>query len=168
MSLVSTEEIIARQPPEAQAMRRTLLTENAVLKARIEALERRAKGLAPKYSWLPPSKQHSHVRIRPKKHKSKRKCGDQPGHKHARPLIPAEECDDVHSLKPTECRHCDERLSGSDPKAAAPSGLALARDRNQPPIFLQCICVQHSRREKRISPFNRLPHCSPGFERLPR
>ncbi len=39
------------------------------------------------------------------------------GHKkHERPLMPTEECDDVKLLKPTECRRCGEKLSGSDPE----------------------------------------------------
>ena len=50
-----TEEIIARQPPEAQAIIRALLADNAELKARIEALERQAKGKTPQNSSLPPS-----------------------------------------------------------------------------------------------------------------
>jgi hypothetical protein len=44
MSPGITEEIIARQPPEAQAIIRALLADNAELRARIEALERQAKG----------------------------------------------------------------------------------------------------------------------------
>ena len=39
MSLVITEEIIARQPPEAQAIIRLLLAEIAKLEARIKELE---------------------------------------------------------------------------------------------------------------------------------
>ncbi len=117
MSLVITEEIIARQPPEAQTIICALLAENAALKARIEVLERQAKGVTPQNSSLPPSSRHPHARPQPKKRKSKRKRGGQPGHKkHERPLIPTAECDDVQSLKPTECRRCGERLSGSDPE----------------------------------------------------
>ena len=44
MSLVITEEIIARQPPEAQAIIGRLLAENAELRARFEELERQVKG----------------------------------------------------------------------------------------------------------------------------
>ena len=47
----------------------------------------------------------------------KRKRGGQPGHKkHERSLIPTEDCDDVKSLKPTECRRCGKKLSGNDPE----------------------------------------------------
>jgi transposase len=115
MAPVITEEIIARQPPEAQAIIRLLLAEIAVLKARIEELERQVKGKTPQNSSLPPSTQHPHARPQPPKRKSKKKRGGQPGHdKHERPLIPTDQCDDVQTLKPTECRRCSEKLSGSD------------------------------------------------------
>jgi len=117
MSPWTTEEIIARQPPEAQAIIRALLAENAELKARIEALERQAKSKTPQNSSLPPSSQHPHARPQPPKRKSKRRRGGQPGHKkHERALIPSKECNSVQPLKPTECRRCGTRLSGSDPQ----------------------------------------------------
>jgi transposase len=112
-----TEEIIARQPPEAQAIIRLLLAKIVELQARIEELERQAKGKTPQNSSLPPSTQHPHARPQPPKRKSKRKRGGQPGHeKHERPLIPTEQCDEVHTLKPTECRRCSNQLAGSDPE----------------------------------------------------
>jgi transposase len=115
MSLGITEEIIARQPPEAQAIIRLLLARIAELEARIEDLERRAKGKTPQNSSLPPSTQHPHARPQPPRGKSKKKRGGQPGHeKHERPLIPTEDCNHVEPLKPSECRRCGEKLSGSD------------------------------------------------------
>jgi transposase len=117
MEAVVTEEIIARQPPEAQAIIQALLAENADLRARIEELERQAKGKTPQNSSLPPSSQHPHARPQPPRGKSKKKRGGQPGHeKHGRPLIPTDECDDVQLLKPTECRRCGAKLSGNDPE----------------------------------------------------
>ena len=117
MSPRITEEIIARQPPEAQAIIRALAAENADLKSRIEELERQVKAKTPQNSSLPPSSQHPHARPTPPKRKSKKKRGGQPGHeKHERPLIPTNQCDDVQPLKPTECRSCGEKLSGSDPE----------------------------------------------------
>ena len=96
-----TEEIIARQPPEAQAIIGLLLAKIAELEARIEALERQGKGKTPQNSSLPPSTQHPHARPQSPKRKSKKKRGGQPGHeKHERPLIPPEQCDDVQSLRP--------------------------------------------------------------------
>jgi len=117
MSLEITEEIIARQPPEAQAIIRALLAEIVELRARIEELERQGKGKTPQNSSLPPSTQHPHDRPQPPRRKSKKKRGGQPGHKkHERPLIPTEECDDVQPLKPSECRRCGAKLSGDDPE----------------------------------------------------
>ena len=116
MSPEITEKIIARQPPEAQAIIRALLADNADLKARIEALERQAKGKTPQNSSLPPSSQHPHARPQPPKRRSKKKRGGQPGHeKHERPLIPTDQCSDVLTLKPTECRRCGAKLAGNDP-----------------------------------------------------
>ena len=117
MQAVVTEEIIARQPPEAQAIIRLLLARIAELEARIEELERQVKGKTPQNSSLPPSTQHPHARPQPPKRKSKKKHGGQPGHeKHERPLIPSDQCDDVQPLKPTECRRCGAKLSGTDPE----------------------------------------------------
>ena len=71
----------------------------------------------PQNSSLPPSTVHPHAKPASTKRKSKKKRGGQPGHKkHERPLIPTEECDEVKPLKPTECRRCGEKLSGSDPE----------------------------------------------------
>jgi len=117
MPLGITEEIIARQPPEAQAIIRLLLARIAELESRIEQLERQAKGKTPQNSSLPPSTQHPHARPQAPRRKSKRKRGGQHGHeKHERPLIPTEQCDDVQPLKPAECRRCGAKLSGSDPE----------------------------------------------------
>jgi len=117
MSLGITEEIIARQPPEAQAIIRALLAEIAELKAEIEELQRQGKGKTPQNSSLPPSTQHPHARPQPPKRPAKKKHGGQPGHaKHERPLIPTHQCDDVHPLRPTQCRRCGAKLSGSDPE----------------------------------------------------
>jgi len=55
MEVAITEEIIAGQPPEAQAIIRLLLARIAELEARIEELERQAKGKTPQNSSLPPS-----------------------------------------------------------------------------------------------------------------
>ncbi len=117
MSLEITEEIIARQPPEAQAIIRLLLAKIGELEARIEELERRMKGKTPQNSSLPPSTQHPHARPQPPRRKSKKRRGGQPGHeKHERPLIPTEQCDEAQPLRPTECRRCGAKLSGSDPE----------------------------------------------------
>ena len=117
MESIITEELIGRQSPEAQAIIRMLLAKLAKLEAELEELRRQVKGKTPQNSSLPPSTQHPHAKPPPRKRKSKKKRGGQPGHpKHDRPLIPSEDCDDVQPLKPTECRRCGEKLSGSDPE----------------------------------------------------
>jgi transposase len=115
MSLEITEELIARQTSEAQAIIRALLEQVAALSKRVAELEARL-GKTPQNSSLPPSTQHPHAKPPAKKPKSNRKRGGQPGHaKHERPLLPTKQCDLVQSLKPSECRRCGERLRGSDP-----------------------------------------------------
>jgi transposase len=111
-------EQLAALPPEFRAL---LQAVNDHYEARIARLERRIVELesgakkTPQNSSLPPSSQHPHVKPPPRRPKSKQKRGGQPGHpKHERPLIPSEQCDEVIPLKPTECRRCGERLSGSD------------------------------------------------------
>ena len=119
MSPGITEEIIARQPPEAQAIIRLLLAKIAELKARIEALERQAKGKTPQNSSLPPSTQHPHARPQPPKRKSKKKRGGQPGHeKHERPLIPTDQCDDVQIAQADRMPTLRREALGQRPGAA--------------------------------------------------
>jgi len=106
-----TEGLIARQTPEAQAIIRLLLAQIAGLRVEVARLKK-----TPQNSSLPPSKQHPHAKP-PRKPKSKKKQGGQPGHrKHERPLIPPDQCDDVVPLKPTQCRRCGTKLLGQDPQ----------------------------------------------------
>jgi len=104
-------------PPELEAeMSPAVRAFVDMLLSRIEELESKT-GATPQNSSLPPSTQHPHARPSGGKQKSKRKRGGQPGHKkHERSLIPTKDCDDVQSLKPTECRRCGQQLSGSDPE----------------------------------------------------
>jgi transposase len=123
-----TEEMIARQPPEAQAIIRLLLARVAeqdrriaALEAEVAALKNELAGLkkTPRNSSLPPSTEHPHAkppRNEPKK-TTKKKRGGQPGHpKHERALIPSDKCHDVIPLKPQACRRCGEALVGTDPE----------------------------------------------------
>lgn len=106
-----TEGLIARQTPEAQAIIRLLLAQIAGLRVEVARLKK-----TPQNSSLPPSTQHPHAKP-PRKPKSKKKQGGQPGHrKHERPLIPTDQCDDVVPLKPTQCRRCGTKLLGQDPQ----------------------------------------------------
>lgn len=114
MSLEVTEEMIARQPPEAQAIILALLAHIAALEKRVAELEARLNR-SPQNSSLPPSTQHPHAKPPSAKPKSKRNRGGQPGHlRHERALIPAEQCDGIVPLKPTACRRCGQRFNGRD------------------------------------------------------
>jgi transposase len=105
--LLVTEELIAGQPPEAQAIIRLLLAKIAELEARLNK--------TPRNSSLPPSTEHPHAKPTPQRGKSGKKPGGQPGHpKHERALIPTEQCQDVVIIKPEACRRCGTALAGSD------------------------------------------------------
>lgn len=102
-----TEELIARQPPEAQAIIWLLLAKIAELEARVNK--------TPRNSSLPPSAEHPHAKPSSRKRGSRRKRGGQRGHpKHERSLIPVEQCAQVVPLIPETCRRCGEALTGSD------------------------------------------------------
>jgi len=110
-------ELDAEMTPAVRAFVASLLKRIARMEAELQDLQRQVKGKTPQNSSLPPSTQHPHAKPPPRKRKSKKKRGGQPGHpKHDRPPIPSEDCDDVQRLKPTKCRRCGERLSGSDPE----------------------------------------------------
>jgi len=127
MSLQITEEQISKWPPDAQAVVRFLLAKIADLEKRLQQFE---GPKTPQNSSPPPSSQHPHA-ARPKRPKSKRKRGGQPGHrKYDRALIPTADCDETKTLKPTACRRCGTRLSGSDRASHAGSTTApLAAER---------------------------------------
>ena len=110
MSLEITEDLIASQSPEAQAIIRVLL-------AKIQELEARLNK-SPQNSSLPPSSQHPHAKPpRAGKGAKKKKKGGQPGHpRHLRALIPSQDCDAVVPLKPLACRRCATKLKGADPE----------------------------------------------------
>ena len=114
LELVLTEEMIARQPAEAQAIIRALLAHIAALEKLVAELEDRLSK-SPQNSSLPPSTQHPHAKPPSAKPKSKRNRGGQPGHpRHERALIPVEECHAIVVLKPHTCRRCNQQLTGRD------------------------------------------------------
>ena len=76
----TTDEVIARQPPEAQAIIRNLLDRIAKLEAEVRELRGQVKGKTPQNSSVPPSTQHPHAKPKRKKRKTKRRRGGQPGH----------------------------------------------------------------------------------------
>ena len=89
----------------------------AELEARLWQLEaklREVEGRNSSNSSKPPSSDGPEVKARPKKKPSQRNRGAQPGHeKKERPLLPP---DRTEPVKPSECRHCGEALSGEDPE----------------------------------------------------
>jgi len=117
MEPLITDELIARQPPAAQAIIRMLLAKVARLEAELEELGRQVKGKTPQNSSLPPSTQHPQAKPKRRVRKSKRRPGGQAAHaKYERPLIPTEDCDAVKSIKPKKCRRFGSKLPGSDPQ----------------------------------------------------
>lgn len=116
-----TEDMLAQQPPEAQAIIRALLERIAEQDRRIAVLEAELAGFkkTPRNSSLPPSSEHPHAKPpRDQRAKgTKKPRGGQPGHaKHERALIPTDQCQAVVPLKPEACRRCGEALVGADPE----------------------------------------------------
>lgn len=103
-------------PPELEAeMTPAVRAFVEMLLRRIEELESRLRK-TPQNSSLPPSSQHPHAKPKPPLKPSGKKPGGQPGHaKCERPLVPADQVTETIPLKPTVCRGCGGRLSGSDP-----------------------------------------------------
>jgi transposase len=123
MGIVVTDEMMASWPPDAQAVVRLLLEQNARLEARVAELEAQVADLTARLnkdstnSSLPPSATHPHAKPITPKPKSKRRRGGQPGHdKHERALIPVEDCQAVVPCIPSECRKCGRTLHGIDPE----------------------------------------------------
>jgi transposase len=138
MDVPLTEEMIAQQSPEAQAIIRSLLEiivqqqekieslpsqadqltiQTRTLTARVQELEAMLdlKKKTPLNSSVPPSTEHPHAKSLPAKPATKRPRGGQPGHpKHERPLLDSEDSDEVVPLKPTVCRRCGKALEGVD------------------------------------------------------
>jgi transposase len=107
MSLEITEELIARQTPEAQAIIRALLATIRQLQDQLNQ--------SPRNSSLPPSTEHPHAKPPRPKSQAARRPGGQPGHpRQERPLLPSGQCDEVIPLKPAACRRCGRELSGED------------------------------------------------------
>ena len=108
------DELAAEMTPAVRAFVEALLVQQDVLLARIAELEARLNS-TPRNSSRPPSTEHPHAKPLPKKPKSKKKPGGQPGHdRFQRALVPTEQCQSVVPCKPEVCRGCGETLSGND------------------------------------------------------
>ena len=119
MAIELTDEMMAKWPPDAQAVVRLLSARIAELEGQVAELRSQlaeVRGKTPQNSSQPPSTTHPHAKSPSVKPKSKRSQGGQPGHdKHERTLIPVEACQDVVPCVPRACRRCGRKLSGRDP-----------------------------------------------------
>lgn len=89
-----------------------LENENAMLRARMDELERKLS-LNSRNSSKPPSSDPPDTPRRERKKPSGRKRGGQPGHEgHDRELFPPEQVDKVIALLPESCTHCPADLHG--------------------------------------------------------
>lgn len=118
-----SESDFAATPPAVLALLLWQSKQIERLTARVAELEdklARLQGKTPANSSKPPSSTHPHDKPLPKKpdkdHPT-RKRGGQPGHdKHQRLLIPSEQCSEVVSVFPRECRKCGKAVAGIDPE----------------------------------------------------
>ncbi|MDB5308436.1 MAG: Transposase family protein [Gemmataceae bacterium] len=109
-------ELLAGLPPGVAQFIQALVEENARLRQRVAELETRL-GKNSTNSSEPPSTEHPHAKPARATPKSRRRAGGQPGHpKHERALIPADQCHQVVTCRPTTCRRCGDGLSGDDPE----------------------------------------------------
>ena len=114
MAIIVTDEMLAAWPPDAQAVVRLLLQQNAKLQAEVAEFKSRLNR-DPSNSSLPPSSVHPHAKPSKQSLRKAKRRGGQPGHdKHERALIPAEDCQKVVPCVPEECRKCGRELRGTD------------------------------------------------------
>ena len=95
-------------PPEAEPARAFIEALVERYEKRMRELEAKIERLTPRNSSLPPSSEHPHAKPKRKPTAGKkRKQGGQKGHrKHARKLVPTEDCDAVVDCTPAACRRC--------------------------------------------------------------
>jgi len=107
-------ELLAGLPPAVAEFIRTILAENAALKARVADLEAKLNQNSTNSS-KPPSTDSPSIKRAPPRPATGKKAGGQPGHrKHERALV--EGPDHVRECKPTACRRCRRPLAGEDPE----------------------------------------------------
>ena len=122
------QELIERQPPQTRHLWvvvmafvqqllgsigdlwKTIASLNQniqALKSEIQKLKQARK--TPRNSSVPPSTEHPHAKPKSSRQPTGKARGGQPGHpKHARKLLPIEQCDEVIELVPEVCRRCVE------------------------------------------------------------
>ena len=124
------KELIERQPPETRhlllvvmafvqqllaridELLQTLATRDqtiVVQQAEIQKLKQARK--TPRNSSVPPSTEHPHAKPKSSRLPTGKARSGQPGHpKHARELLPIDQCDEVVELVPEVCRRCGAPL----------------------------------------------------------
>jgi transposase len=116
-------EIWEHTPPAAQelivaqaAALAQLRAEVAQLKATVEELAQRL-GRNSRNSSQPPSADPPQMPTRPRRERSGRRPGGQPGHEgQSRALVPVAEVDMVITVKPMQCPRCQQPLQGDEPQ----------------------------------------------------
>lgn len=108
-------DVLCDLPPDVIAFLLWQTEQIQRLTARVATLEAQL-GKNPGNSSKPPSTTHPHAKPAPRKPKSPRRRGGQPGHaKHERALLPSDQCQAVIPCVPTQCRQCAKALHGTDP-----------------------------------------------------
>jgi hypothetical protein len=118
------QQLWNQTPSEVQVYIRTLearLESLEALEARVHTLQEQVRTLeeqlkqTSRNSSRPPSSDPPQA-LRPKRPRSGRRRGGQPGHRgQTRSLIPVEEVTAVVPIKPEQCASCHAPLSGDDP-----------------------------------------------------
>jgi transposase len=109
-------DVVGRTPPEVIRLLVQLLDRIEKLEAENRALKARL-GLNSSNSSKPPSSDRPGPKRKPPAPKSGRSRGGQPGHRrHERPLVPADQVDEVIDCRPPRCEGCDAPLAGTDPE----------------------------------------------------
>ena len=108
----------ARTPQAVRILVLALQQQVVTLSERVSAVaehtRRRSRNSSPPPSTDPPS-----APARPKRKRSGRQQGGQPGHEgHGRSLLPPAQADHVVDAKPTACGGCGHLLLGEDPQPA--------------------------------------------------
>lgn len=99
-----------------------LRAENAALKERVAKLEATVRELLERLnldssnSHQPPSSDQPKRSPKPKSDdkKKRKRSSSRKGNSSARKLLPPEEVDHLHELKPQSCQHCNHALTGDD------------------------------------------------------
>src|SRR3954470_4220804 len=107
-------DLVARTPSEVLRLLAQLLDRVEKLEAENRDLKARL-GLNSSNSSKPPSTDPPNRTRKPPVPKSGRTRGGQPGHRrHARPLVPPDQVDEVVECRPSRCDACAAALAGTD------------------------------------------------------